>query len=241
MADPNQWSLFDEDPEQLAFDFSDETPDLGSRDYNYTRVRQALNAEGEPFDEDMTSTDTAGKRYIRQQDIFNGPQYQIPTSTTNPKRPRTVAAKYNPQTREMTVLMRPDASGDCPIIVYPGIPQTTWNNFRAAISKGAYIAAIIDPMWRGGEVPHWERAPYLSDAFLAQAVTRARAEHSFAEQQQHHLTGIQRDQNPLSARRARAMKYLEDKRLGRTTRYDSLAEALGYGRGNLGGTGRKRA
>lgn len=65
----------------------------------------------------------------------------IPTSTTNPQRPRTLAAGYDHQRKTITVMFR-----DGTMWNYYGCSPTLWNSFKRAPSKGVFIATRLDPM-----------------------------------------------------------------------------------------------
>lgn len=56
------------------------------------------------------------------------------TSTTNYKRPRTVAAGYDPNTRIMTVVFRDNVWWN-----YYDVPADMWREFEMAESKGRYL------------------------------------------------------------------------------------------------------
>lgn len=55
----------------------------------------------------------------------------VPTSSTNYSRPRTVAAGYNPDAQTMTVVFR-----DGTFYNYYEVTQSEWDAFRASYSKG---------------------------------------------------------------------------------------------------------
>lgn len=67
----------------------------------------------------------------------------FPTSTTNPQRPRTLAAGYNHNDRVMTVMFR-----DGTLYNYYQVSTTMWNGFKRAFSKGVWIRQNLDV--RGG-------------------------------------------------------------------------------------------
>lgn len=56
------------------------------------------------------------------------------TSTTNYKRPRTVAAGYDPETRTMTVVFRDNTWWN-----YYDVPEDMWREFEMSESKGRYL------------------------------------------------------------------------------------------------------
>ena len=74
----------------------------------------------------------------------------VPTSTTNPKRPRTVAAGYRPGTSEdgrkgtLTVIFR-----DGTFYNYYEVSPNTWYYFKLAKSKGKFIRKYLDSHPRG--------------------------------------------------------------------------------------------
>lgn len=68
----------------------------------------------------------------------------IPTSTTNPKRPRTVAAGYDEDEMKLTVVFR-----DGTFYNYYEVTKTEWTAFKANRSKGAIIAQMLDFKPRG--------------------------------------------------------------------------------------------
>lgn len=63
----------------------------------------------------------------------------IPTSTTNPQRPRTVAAGYDHHRKTLSVVFR-----DGTLWNYYEVSMATWNNFKRAPSKGVFIATRLD-------------------------------------------------------------------------------------------------
>ena len=85
---------------------------------------------------------------------YKGPQYEedtspadltvVPTSTTNPKRPRTVAAGYDEEEEKLTVMFR-----DGTLYNYYEVDENEWKAFKANRSKGAIIAQMLDFTPRG--------------------------------------------------------------------------------------------
>lgn len=69
---------------------------------------------------------------------------EIPTSTTNPDKPRTVAAGYDVRRQCLTVVFR-----DGTYYNYYQVPVGVWNNFKSAYSKGVFIRAHLDHHPRG--------------------------------------------------------------------------------------------
>lgn len=72
------------------------------------------------------------------------PITDIPTSTTEPKRPRTVAAGYDKARRCLTVVFR-----DGTYYNYYEVSGLQWSNFKRARSKGRFIYTYLDSHPRG--------------------------------------------------------------------------------------------
>lgn len=68
----------------------------------------------------------------------------VPTSTTNPERPRTVAAGYDKVDNKITVVFR-----DGTFYNYYQVTPTEWQAFKARVSKGRYIYSYLDSKPRG--------------------------------------------------------------------------------------------
>jgi len=68
----------------------------------------------------------------------------VPTSTTNPQRPRTVAAGYDEEEEKLTVVFR-----DGTFYNYYEVDENEWKAFKANRSKGAIIAQMLDFHPRG--------------------------------------------------------------------------------------------
>jgi KTSC domain len=67
-----------------------------------------------------------------------------PTSTTNPARPRTVAAGYDKARKVMTVIFR-----DGTFYNYYSVSGLEWGNFKRSRSKGRFIRIYLDAKTRG--------------------------------------------------------------------------------------------
>lgn len=123
---------------------------------------------------------------------------QVPTSTTNPSRPRTVAAGYDPQRKCLTMVFR-----DGTYYNYYEVTQGLWNNFTRAYSPGRFILAHLDSKPRG--VADVQSLPaYAREALYK--ITRT------GQIQRGGLTGTQ----TATARRRRVQQY--GKNLGGTGR-----------------------
>lgn len=68
----------------------------------------------------------------------------IPTSSSNPKRPRTVAAGYDEEEEKLTVVFR-----DGTFYNYYEVDKNEWAAFKANRSKGAVIYQMLDFKPRG--------------------------------------------------------------------------------------------
>jgi KTSC domain len=68
----------------------------------------------------------------------------VPTSSTNPKRPRTVAAGYDEEEEKLTVVFR-----DGTFYNYYEVDENEWKTFKANRSKGAVIHSMLDFKPRG--------------------------------------------------------------------------------------------
>jgi hypothetical protein len=76
----------------------------------------------------------------------NGPApiTQRPTGTSNPRRPRTVAAGYDRDRKVLTLVFR-----DGTFYNYYDVSEYMWNSFKSLPSKGAYIKRYLDKKPRG--------------------------------------------------------------------------------------------
>jgi len=78
--------------------------------------------------------------------------YEVPTQTSNPDRPRTVAAAYNPKRSVLTVMFR-----DSTLYNYYNVDLDEWLTFRDLPSKWEYIRSHLDFKPRGpasvGDLP----------------------------------------------------------------------------------------
>lgn len=68
----------------------------------------------------------------------------VPTSTTNPDRPRTVAAGYDASRSVLTVVFR-----DGTFYNYYDVAEDEWTQFKSMQSKGRYILSVLDGKARG--------------------------------------------------------------------------------------------
>lgn len=103
------------------------------------------------FRDDMAGTSTPSPGYRYQNYAYveqagEGPSQlsQVPTSTTNPSRPRTVAAGYDPDRQCLTVVFR-----DGTYYNYFNVNNLTWTNFKNSYSPGRFIKQHLDHRPRG--------------------------------------------------------------------------------------------
>ena len=80
----------------------------------------------------------------KRQDTSPAPITIVPTNTTNPDRPRTVAAGYDKDRQVITVVFR-----DGTFYNYYQVPYPMWQGFRMSQSKGKYIRETLDHQPRG--------------------------------------------------------------------------------------------
>jgi hypothetical protein len=85
---------------------------------------------------------TLGGRQVIGRDP--APITEAPTSTTDPDRPRTVAAGYAPTEKKLTVVFR-----DGTYYNYFDVTGLEWSNFVRARSKGRYILTYLNSKPRG--------------------------------------------------------------------------------------------
>lgn len=69
----------------------------------------------------------------------DAPYPQIATRSSNPERPRTLEAGYDPESNIVRVTFREGA-----IYEYIGVPEHTWETFRRAPSPGRMINSVMN-------------------------------------------------------------------------------------------------
>ena len=79
-----------------------------------------------------------------EEDNSPAPLTLVPTSTTNPDRPRTIAAGYDEEEEKLTVMFR-----DGTLYNYYEVDSSEWAAFKANRSKGAVIYRMLDFKPRG--------------------------------------------------------------------------------------------
>lgn len=100
----------------------------------FTNPNKPFEAQGMPIG--------YGKRIGNREDP--APITLVPTSTTNPKRPRTVAAGYDSGRTVLTCVFR-----DGTYYNYYDVAPLEWANFKRARSKGRFIYTYLDKHPRG--------------------------------------------------------------------------------------------
>lgn len=138
----DQLSLFgdDDDPNQMSLplDFESRIPTAAEL-LHMDAPGRPIAPEGGDFDmidisdeDDTTPDQEPGPAAILS---------VVPTSTTDPTRPRTLAAGYDQHRKTITVVFR-----DGTLWNYYGCSLSMWNDFKRAPSKGVYIRTRLDPM-----------------------------------------------------------------------------------------------
>lgn len=79
-----------------------------------------------------------------EEDTSPAPLTLVPTSSSNPSRPRTVAAGYDEDEEKLTVMFR-----DGTLYNYYEVDSSEWAAFKANRSKGAVIYRMLDFKPRG--------------------------------------------------------------------------------------------
>lgn len=121
-------------------------------DLSYDRRTSQGRAAGRVFNDVLSELDiktglqSAGEFYYGEQkgygtqdeveDQSSAPtfvEYDIPTSSTNYSRPRTVAAGYDPESNTLTVVFR-----DGTVYNYYGVTPSEWMAFYSSYSKGRH-------------------------------------------------------------------------------------------------------
>lgn len=96
----------------------------------YKPTEWSQSFEGASFQPELWNDDGSAAFGISEETGFSNP-VEIPTSSTNYSRPRTVAAAYDPSRQTMTVVFR-----DGTFYNYYTVTQDEWIAFRASYSKG---------------------------------------------------------------------------------------------------------
>lgn len=143
----------------------------------------------------------------------------VPTTTSNPRRPRTVAAGYDQSRKTMTVLFR-----DGVLFNFYDVDVAEWNSFKGAFSKGLWLEDHKPARNHGGD---WrgEKVTDGQSALMARAIfenARARQTSDIGKQFEGY-TVRSSDQNKLSGYRRSVLKGVAG---GMTTRQaDAKAKA----------------
>jgi hypothetical protein len=123
------------------------------------------------YDEDIDTGELVVPGYKGpQQDEATAaaPLTLVPTSSTDPDRPRTVAAGYDKTRNVITVVFR-----DGTFYNYYEVSSAEWQDFKKRVSKGQYIYRYLDFKPRGpanvSSVPAGVRKAFYGYARLSQA------------------------------------------------------------------------
>ena len=112
----------------------DEYYDEDQTGYNYDNLATTRIINGRPYGGPVVS---GGGREPAPISI-------VPTSSTNPERPRTVAAGYDDSRNVLTVVFR-----DGTFYNYYDVTEPEWNRFKSEHSKGRYILDVLNDKPRG--------------------------------------------------------------------------------------------
>ena len=115
----------------------------GGYDYENQAGQQIYDREGENIGE-VPGWAVVTNKQNRGRSRAPAPITLIPTSTTNPERPRTVAAGYSNERAVLTVVFR-----DGTFYNYYDVEEGVWQEFKSAYSKGVYIRENLDYYGRG--------------------------------------------------------------------------------------------
>jgi hypothetical protein len=93
---------------------------------------------------DPKNTKQVRKKYKGEDPERPAQILEAPTWTSNPVRPRTIAAGYDPEDKKLTVVFR-----DGTVYNYYDVPPAIWNRFHTMHSKGLFIRNVLDGYDRG--------------------------------------------------------------------------------------------
>ena len=113
---------------RARFDLQDQGVHIAANSYYYTNYTNRDGSDRTDFNRGQALED-AGGRGMRPADL-----QEVPTSSSNYKRPRTVAAGYDENTRILTVVFR-----DGTFWNYYGITPGVWIIFHDSLSKGPLL------------------------------------------------------------------------------------------------------
>lgn len=150
----------------------------------------------------------------------------IPTTTSNPKRPRTVAAGYEQKRKTMTVLFR-----DGVLFNFYDVDLKTWEAFKGAFSKGLWLennkpARNSGGSWRGEKVTDGQSG--LMARAIYEAAKARQGSDSGRGKQFEGWTAPSADQNKLSGYRRSVLKYVGGGMTTRSADARAKAELLFY-------------
>lgn len=104
-------------------------------------------------DDRYDDSDRFGKKFDNRQAAAVSLS-DIPTSSTNSARPRTVAAGYDPEEKTITVVFR-----DGTFWNYYNVPESVWIKFHQAYSKGPLLNNPSSKQASKGDLLNYENGP----------------------------------------------------------------------------------
>lgn len=119
---------------------TDRSKNFGPVNRTYRRANRALRPDPFRYLDDADSPDLRGAI----QRSFRGDDRELlpfrPTNTSDPDRPRTRAAGWDPMSQELRIRFRNGSR-----YVYYGVPGYVWEEFKTSPSPGRYMnEAIVD-------------------------------------------------------------------------------------------------
>ena len=155
-------------------------------------LAQSIDADAYYIDSDGNYVDRSSYRQSYDEDDdtgeliipgYKGPQADegtaaapltvVPTSSSNPARPRTVAAGYDKVRGVLTVVFR-----DGTFYNYYEVTPPEWQNFKKRVSKGQYIYKYLDFKPRGPanvrSIPAGVRKEFYRYARISQSSSRGK-------------------------------------------------------------------
>lgn len=127
-----------------------ETIPSGEEDFFYIDSRgnyvdKSIFRQSYDIDDDTGEILVPGMKGPQEEEgTYPAPISVVPTSTSNAKRPRTVAAGYDADRSVLTVVFR-----DGTWYNYYEVTPSEWKAFKSQVSKGKYIYRVLDYKPRG--------------------------------------------------------------------------------------------
>jgi hypothetical protein len=131
-------------------------------DERYNRMIQ-LTIEDAGTKENQIAGEIRTPDYARNGSVW-APLTQVPTTTSDPDRPRTIGAGYDVTRYILTVQFR-----DNTLYNYYDVPPHIWDQFRGSPSKGKYMQRELDQWPEKGPVSGHSEKYYAGKARKARA------------------------------------------------------------------------